>query len=53
MVQKMVSIPDNLFRYVKDKGLSLSKVLQNKLTDEIIKDGLASEYKIVNDKVKK
>lgn len=44
--QKMVSIPDNLFQYVKDKGLSLSKFLQIKLTEEIIEDGLAPKYHI-------
>ena len=46
MVQKLVTIPDNLMQYVDDKGLSLTKFLQNKLKEEIKKDGLEKQYKI-------
>jgi post-segregation antitoxin (ccd killing protein) len=45
-----VTIPDNLFQYMKDKGLSPSKVIQIKLTEEIIAEGKEKKYNIqVND----
>ena len=46
MVQKLVTIPDNLMQYVNEKGLSLSKFLQNKIREEIKKDGLEHQYQI-------
>ena len=44
MVERIVSLPTILDQYMRDKGYSLSKFLQNKIKEEIIKDGLEKKY---------
>ena len=46
-VKLSITIPDNLQQYMKDKGLSASRFLQIKLTEEIIAEGKAKQYGIV------
>jgi len=44
MVERIVSLPTILDQYMRDKGYSLSKFLQNKIKDEIVKEGLEKKY---------
>ena len=45
-MQKTVSISDDLWKYVTDNSISLSKYLQKKLREDIIKEGNAKQYNI-------
>lgn len=49
-VKITLTIPDNLQKYIKDKGLSPSRFLQIKLTEEIIAEGKAKQYNIKTNK---
>lgn len=44
MVERIVSLPTILDQYMRDKGYSLSKFLQNKIKEEIVKEGLEKKY---------